>query len=402
MWVAYDEEDDSLYVTGTTSYLGEATEIASDTKNHTHCNHSICAVTMRLSANDGNTEWIRTTEGSPRWNFFDQTGDIQLSNELDGPYVYVALDDVGENGLSTLDEGTPYAACRSEDGTLTPEFWINPLKLVTSDDCPVGSTFVPRSDEANAFPASEANTGASCGEGHESVDACVIKYHKYTGLPVWGTDVHPVAGLVPSADGLSVMAAGFYWHDRYFDSIELPDYNGIEGSYNAKLNAETGKGEFVIHSGGIGKTRVYDIVGDENGDAYMVGYTQSAVINWGGTLLTKIVEEGIDQNDDAGTAFQMGKVSSSTSEYQFFAVKLGSRTEEPLVCVETCDYSNNGGGLVAKPIIRDGHCLIDNVCYEEGENAELFGRPCLVCNPSESQTEWSFGGMFCDIVPPCS
>jgi hypothetical protein len=147
-----------------------------------------------------------------------------------------------------------------------------------------------------------------------------------------------------------------------------------------------------MHSGGIGKTRVYDIVGDTTGDLYMVGYTQSAVINWGGSLQTKIIEEGIDQNDDAGTAFQMGKVSSSTSEYQFFAVKLGASTTEPLSCVETCDYSNNNGGLVANRIVQDGHCLIDNVCYQEGDSAELFGRPCLICNPSESQTEWSLGG----------
>merc|ERR1711935_301170 len=116
------------------------------------------------------------------------------------------------------------------------------------------------------------------------------------------------------------MAAGFYYNSgRHFDSVELPDYNGIEGSYNAKINAKTGKGEFVMHSGGVGKTRVYDVVGDPTGDLYMVGYTQSSVIQWGGSLITKIVEEGIDQNDDAGTAFQMGKVSSSTSEYQFFA-----------------------------------------------------------------------------------
>jgi len=62
-----------------------------------------------------------------------------------------------------------------------------------------------------------------------------------------------------------------------------------------------------MHSGGVGKTRVYDIVGSPEGDIYMVGYTQSAVINWGGTLQTKIIEEGIDQNDDAGDCLPNGK-----------------------------------------------------------------------------------------------
>merc|ERR1719281_1533656 len=122
------------------------------------------------------------------------------------------------------------------------------------------------------------------------------------------------------------MAVGFYWrHSKYglghnFDSVELPDYNSIEGVYNAKLSTATGRGEYVMHSGGVGKTRPYDAVGSPDGSIYVVGYTQSAVIHWGGTLLTKIIEneEGDDGRQKAGTgAFQMGKVSSNTNEYQF-------------------------------------------------------------------------------------
>merc|ERR1712176_573958 len=99
------------------------------------------------------------------------------------------------------------------------------------------------------------------------------------------------------------------------------------------------------------------------------------------------IEEGVDQNDDVGTAFQTGKVSSNTGEYQFFAVKLGAEASkaEPLSCVETCDLKNGA----ASPTVKEGSCLIDNVCYEKGETAELFGRSCLVCDPLQSQTEWS-------------
>ena len=138
---------------------------------------TMCAVTKCLSAKDGSTDWIRMAKGSPRWNFFDQTGDIQLANDLDGPYVYVALDDVGEDGLVTLDEGTSYAGCRDADGVLTPEHLISPSKVVTAEDCPIGSTFVPRS-AADALPAADAATEAKCGTGHETVDACIIKYRK--------------------------------------------------------------------------------------------------------------------------------------------------------------------------------------------------------------------------------
>jgi len=383
MWIAYDEMDDALYVTGTTTYKGED----SDSKIHQSCNHVTCAVTMRLSAIDGEMDWVRTVQGSPRWNFFDQTGDIRLANDLDGPYVYVALDDAGENGVVTLDEGTPYAGCLDENGVLTPEYEVNPNSVVTAADCPSGSTFVSRSD-ANAYPASNATTDAQCGAGADIVDACVIKYHKYTGLPIWGSDIHPVASIVPSSDGQSVMAVGFYYNSNSFDSVKLPSYNGIEAAYNAKLNAETGKGEYVMHSGGVGKTRPYDAVGSPNGDIYIVGYTQSSVLNWGGTLQTKIIEEGVDQNDDAGTAFQFGKVSSDTKEYQFFAVKLASGESAMPSCVESCSLVE--GGMIADPVIKDGHCLIDNICYIEDSTAEIFGRPCLVCRTSESQTEWSY------------
>jgi len=385
MWVVYDKMDDSLYVTGTTTFFGEE----KDSKLHTNCVHKMCAVTMRLSATNGMVDWVRTVEATPRWNIFDQTGDIRLAGANDGPYIYVALDDAGENGEVTLDEGTSYAACIEKNGGgIIPEYEINLKKVIAFNDCPSNYLFVSR-NSLDAFSASSAGTGASCGTGHDNADACVIKYHKYTGLPVWGASMPPVASLVPSPDGLSVMAVGFYYPSwGHFDSVVLPDYNGVEGSYNAKLDAMTGRGEYVMHSGGVSKDRPYDAVGSPEGDIYIVGYTQSAVINWGGTLETKIIEEGVDQNDDAGTAFQMGKVSSSTSEYQFFAVKLATSEEgSSPECMSTCLLDRN----IASSTIRRGSCLIDNVCYESGATAELFGRPCLICDPNQSQTEWSKG-----------
>merc|ERR1712176_559185 len=169
----------------------------------------------------------------------------------------------------------------------------------------------------------------------------------------------------------------------------MGSYNGVEGSYNAKLDASTGRGEFVQHSGGVGKTRVYDLVGDATGDLYMVGYTQASVVHWTGSLKTKLIEEGVDQDDDVGTAFQFGKQSTQLGEYQFFAVKLGaeaSKAESPS-CIESCNLENG----VANPTIKADSCFIDNVCYPAGETAEIFGRNCLVCDPAQSKTEWSYG-----------
>merc|ERR1711933_538404 len=271
-------------------------------------------------------------------------------------------------------------------------------KVVTQDDCPTGSTFISRND-SGAFSAFSASTNTFCGQGHSAADACIIKYHKFTGLPVWGTDMPPVASLVPSPDGLSVMAVGFYYPSwGHFDSVLLPDYNGIEGAYNAKLDAATGRGEYVMHSGGVGKDRPYDAVGSPEGDIYIVGYTQSAVINWGGSLQTKIIEEGMDQNDDVGTAFQMGKVSSSTSEYQFFATKLATgKPATALSCVSSCSLEGN----IAKSVIDTGECFIDNVCRASGEfltfresRSVTHTSSCQVCTPELNSTGWSVDPAF--------
>jgi len=404
MWIVYDETDNALYVTGTTTYKGDG----SDGKIHESCNHDTCAVTMRLSASDGTIDWVRTVQGSPRWNFFDQTGDIRLASESDGPYIYVALDDAGENGVVSMDEGTPYAGCLSADGALSPEYQISGNTVVTAEDCLPGSTFVSR-DAANAMPAADAVTGAVCGAGHEASNTCIMKYNKYSGYPIWGSDTPPVASLVPSPDGQSVTAVGFYWlkqNGANFDSVLLPDYNGIEGAFNAKLNAVTGEGEYVMHSGGVGKNRPYDAVGDSEGNVYIVGYTLSNIINWGGTLETLIIEEGGDEEQEvaannAGVTNQMGGVPSKSGEYQFFAVKLLESQPATPTCVESCSLMDS----IANPVIKAGTCLIDNHCYQAGHSAAMFGRPCLVCNPAQSQTEWSLapsiGNSICFIDNIC-
>jgi len=94
----------------------------------------------------------------------------------------------------------------------------------------------------------------------------------------------------------------------------------------------------------------------------------------------------VDQNDDAGTAFQMGNVGSRTSEYQFFAAKLATSKGET---VPSCVARFSGD--CSKLRIQRDTCLIDNICYNSGNSAELFGRACLVCDPRRSQTEWSLG-----------
>ena len=209
-WIKYDASDESLYFTATTTYGGLTTSRskgAPDGKVHTRCDHASCAVTGRLSATDGTVHWLRTFQGSPRWGAFDQSGDIELAADGDGPYVYAAFDDAGENGAVTLDAGTPYAGCKAADGTVTPEYDISTSKLVTAADCPAGSTFVARTD-ADAVPAAAAKTYTLCGNKDAGM-ACIVKYHKFTGMPVWSRDSPMVAAMVPAPDGKSLMITGW-------------------------------------------------------------------------------------------------------------------------------------------------------------------------------------------------
>jgi len=101
----YDPEDHSVYTTGTTTFSGF--DDSDNNKSHPYCAHASCSVVMRLSASDGSVEWERTLQGSPRWGVFGQNGGVGLAAAADGPYVYVSVDNTGEEEATSLDAGTP-------------------------------------------------------------------------------------------------------------------------------------------------------------------------------------------------------------------------------------------------------------------------------------------------------
>lgn len=379
-WIKYDASDDSVYYTGTTTYGGTS----KDSKKHLGCDSESCGVTGRLSASTGDIEWARTVSGSPRWGVFDQSGDLELASEDDGPYIYVAIDDVGEGGPVSLDGGTSYAGCKDDvSGEITPEYDVSTEKQIRPSDCPVGSAFVKRTDD-DALPSSSAQTGSYCGSRTGS-DACMMKYHKYTGLPIWGVDLPPVAGLVPSPDGRSVMVAGWYYNSRglaTFDSVVLPGYlreDGLgtqkSGIYNAALSTLDGKGEYVLHSGGGSKDRLYDVVGDASGNVYNIGYSMNLAMSWGGTLKTTMTEVDVEESE----------AKADANETHLLVSKLET-SKAPVVpsCLSSCDDGNIAGAT-----IEVNSCFIDGVCYASGDTGDLFGKVCFACDPAVSQTEWS-------------
>jgi len=397
--IVYDEVDNSLYYSASTTYAGSAKDVAA----HKYCtNENGCAIIGRLSAADGSSDWMRSVHGSPRLSSLDQSGDIELAPEdTDGPYVYVALDDVGEaSGPVDLDNGSPYAACMDDNtNVMTPEYEISLTKRVLASDCPVNTTFVDRNDDdSNAFMAAMANTKTYCGESNTN-DACLMKFHKYSGLPMWGKDVPPLVAIVPSADGKSIMTAGAYNSKSgyMFDSVELPGYvreGGLAsqtvGMYNAQLSSSDGTGEFALHMGGGSKDKVYDIVADNAGNIYNIGFSTSLTMNWGG-LTTYMTEVDVAPED----------VRSQSNGDHLYVAKLGGATSTTPSCLSTCTDTT------ATATVDSNSCFIDSVCYAAGDTSEMFGTgPCYKCDPAVSQREWSedstvVGQTHCFIYDIC-
>jgi len=387
-FIKHDREDGGLYVAGTTTYGGES----AGAKDHPHCPDDSCSVVMRLDSSDGTIDWVRTVKGSARWGVFDQSGGLELADEeKDGPYIYVALDDTGEGAVETeasLQQGTSYGGCMSLNGTFTPEYHVFLKKVITPEDCDFyddsgNSRYISR-ESVEAKLASSVTKNVSCGNNGGN-DACLMKYHKFTGLPMWAIDVPPVAGLVPSSDGSAVDIAGWYYPGRaaaYFDSVMLPGYlreDGLgsqtSGIYNARIAAETGRGKYVVHSGGGSKDRLYDMVGDRKGNLYNIGYSMNLKIKWGGNLETTMVEKYVDPID----------ATSEAVETHMYVSKLAAATEEIPSCLTTCAENTD------QAVINDASCFIDGKCYAAGDNGNAFGKVCFVCDPTVSQREWTEG-----------
>ena len=72
------------------------------------------------------------------------------------------------------------------------------------------------------------------------------------------------------------------------------------GVSNAEVNAKSGVGKYVVHSGGGSKDHLYDVIGNTEGNIYNIGYSMNLIMNWGCSLKTTIVEDDVQQAN-AGT-----------------------------------------------------------------------------------------------------
>ena len=172
---------------------------------------------------------------------------------------------------------------------------------------------------AEAIPAQTAHTGHTCGFSTGTSSSCVVKYHSFTGLPIWASVTPSVKTFVPQADGIICIGSGST--DTSFDNVKLPS-RGTLMIFQTKLDLSTGKGMYVQSIGGPGGSTVaYAAAEDEAGNVYAVGSTESQSVY--ATSMTS--SSGLD------SPIQTLPLAQSEMGEQFMAVKLntGTASETP-------------------------------------------------------------------------
>jgi hypothetical protein len=147
------------------------------------------------------------------------------------------------------------------------------------------------------------------------------------------------------------------------------------GTYNARISSATGKGEYVVHSGGGSKDRMYDMVGDREGNLYNIGYHMNLRTLWGNSLETVMRELDVDP----------AIAGSEAVETHMYVSKLAAQAASQVTppCLTECT------GTTDEAIVEANSCFIDGKCYAAGDTGDVFGKSCFVCDPSVSQRVWS-------------
>jgi len=349
----------------------------------------ICNVIARISSENGSLHWARYTHGLPQ---VDEHGEIKLAHPDDGPYVYVTY----SNGVGTsyldLDVGTSYSGCRTNEGNITSE--IDPvfsnLKIALNPtacrEYKRGVYFNRTSDYA--LPAPFANTRAQCRWNH-SLQHCLVKYHKLSGLPIWGSVTAPIQDFQPVADGIIML--GSTYGTATFDTVTLPWPDSLENGrssvvYQSKIDLD-GEGVYVqpIIAYQSSTTAAGVSQDPDTGDIYIGLFTHASKINLGPGAPVGFVQDL--RLKDMGVSVEIFDIEAS----RVVIAKLG--VDEMPYCIDSCGDSGT--------VIKKGMCFIDQVCYMKMDTGVEIGMPCHVCNPSISQTKWIDEDSFCFIDDIC-
>mmetsp|Transcript_25714 Transcript_25714/g.83349 ORF Transcript_25714/g.83349 Transcript_25714/m.83349 type:complete len:1153 (+) Transcript_25714:65-3523(+) len=347
--------------TGNVAVVGRRCDTLSSEGEGTDC----VGFAALLAADDGSTIWERDfgTTAIPTTTLSDVAvdsshvyvvGSIQGAVTVDG-IVDVAskVDDVADALLLVfdVDDGSvAWAATASGDGESASSTLVEILGDAIYMNC-VGTCLELTSTAATA---TVTNDGLLDGSG-------VFKLSKEGGVPLWGADTSYSLGLAVTADAVYVNyhATGEQTYgDTTFEAWGSWDH------YVVKIDAETGAGEWVIQTGGIGLEYVRRMAVDAHGDLYSVGLTQS---------------------DPAYFDPLTIETHDSTDGYDVFLAKLATSNEQLPSCKSDATT------------IANGFCFINNVCYEvDAPSRALLGTDdaCLSCSPGDSQTSFTLADGF--------
>jgi len=387
-----DEMDNALYVTLNIPRSMSKIPELNISCNPTSLSVQSCSVLTRVSSRNGAVQWARYAYG-----FSDDStyrGEVKLAHPMDGSYVYAAFSGVGSLGPSDIDLGTSYSGCKHSDGTVTPEIDPMFLTLTESLNPTICSSrlsavyFDRRSDDA--IPAHVANTPAQCG-GYHSDSHCLVKYHKLTGLPIWGSTTPNLHDFQPLKNGIIITGSIITGSNNVpttFDTVKVSGPVGLSMVYQSKLDLD-GKGLYVQsiiadRSSVTRSTLTQDPVTE---DIYIGFSTKASKTYLGpgapvGFVQDLELESKCQENDPVCNGIRRITVA-----------KLG--TEQTPYCINSCGNSEYN--------IAEGTCFIDQVCYTDNDTGARIGMPCNACASSVSQTEWTpFVCSPNDNTPPIS
>lgn len=234
-------------------------------------------------------------------------------------------------------------------------------RLVTS--CPAGSTY-HAFNSSQAMSARAAFSGAIC--SGTTANSCAIKYHKYTGLPIFGTAIAAARALGAGPDG--ILLAGSYYSETFSWAEQMAQTSLISGprssvSYQALVDKDTGRGVYVqaLSSPG-GWVQTYSSVTDSDGNFYVL--------------------MGHNTNELYADDFELKLPVTGGGSYdkrhmlvEKYTTGVNGRTYVPS-CIQSCQDNN------ADNVIKDGTCYISNFCYDAGDTfSKSTGEQCRICNP---------------------
>jgi len=323
-----------------------------------------------ISTVDGTVYWTRYAPGTeieedPSGRLELEHGNVHLGVESDSDYVYVSYMGVGSLGPTTLDYGTFYGGCKAADGTITPEWEFDGVGPY-NPNCPSGE-YVPR-----VIPSSAANSDAIC-SGYNGATNCVVKYHKRTGLPVWGSAQPMIYGFSPRGDGIAV--AGSNRGPAAFDSVNVAGpLNGDDDMvWQSEIDLD-GKGVYVqpvtadrawVAGGGI-------TTDGATGDLFM-------------TMRTTSTRTYLGPGAPGGFTLELEYGNCDDSKY----VCENPRGQDHLI-VAKLGANQLPACLSSDTSIKSGYCFIDNVCYSSGDTGRSLGAASASCTPGTSQEAWTF------------